>query len=88
MKFAALTVFVAAVVATEGETCDDATVADVCTEECACCGFKTDAADVTRVCSGAAEASPSDIEDPVFFSCAVPAVAEVGGTELTALYMA
>ena len=75
MKFVTLTAFVAAVVATEGETCDDATVTDVCTEEGACCGWKTDAADVTRVCSGAAEASPSDIEEPVTFSCVDPAAA-------------
>tara|TARA_B110000305_G_C18807281_1_gene345395 strand:- start:119 stop:412 length:294 start_codon:yes stop_codon:yes gene_type:complete len=96
MKFAALTVFVAAVVATEGETCDDATVADVCTEEGACCGFKTDAADITRVCSGAAEASPSDIEDPVSFSCADPAAAmeegasrlAIAGALLSAIYFA
>ena len=94
MKFATLTIFVAAVVATEGETCDDATVADVCTEEGACCGFKSDAADVTRVCSGATEASPSDIEEPVTFSCVDPAAATeekssrlaIAGALLSALY--
>merc|ERR1711957_282236 len=80
MKFIAL--IVAAVIASEGETCDDATVADVCTEEASCCGYKVDAENTTRVCSGASNAAPSDIESPVSFSCDAPVEAEEGASKM------
>ena len=72
MKFLKIALLVASVKAAEGDECTDDTIADVCTDEASCCGYKVDETEVTRVCSGESEATPSDIEAPVTFSCANP----------------
>ena len=79
MKFV-IALLVASVYAAEGDECTDDTIADVCTDEASCCGYKVDGTETTRICSGESEATPSDVESPVTFSCETAEVMDEGAS--------
>ena len=94
MKFAAI-----ALLATVSAqvTCTDDDVADVCTEEGACCGYLTPAAgDAVRACGDGTAAAAAEYDGEDTFSCEAAAVEEEGASKLAlglsavvaALYMA
>ena len=94
MKFAAI-----ALLATVSAqvTCTDDDVADVCTEEGACCGYLAPAeGDAVRACGDGSGAAAVEYEGEDVFSCEAPAAAEEGASKLAlglsavvaALYMA
>ena len=94
MKFAAI-----ALLATVSAqvTCTDDDVADVCTEEGACCGYLAPAeGDAVRACGDGTAAAAAEYDGEDVFTCDAPVAEEEGASKvvlgasalLAALYMA